>query len=503
MSGAPNELRLAWRSPGPVSSAFMASHARVQALNGPVGSGKTTTALMKAIRLGERQAPSTRLRIEMRRGVWAPVRQFKLCVVRDTYRQLWRSTLQSWFKRVPREVGEFVGAENAPARHRVTFALADGSVVDFVAEFVAIGDNSAEEVLRGYEPTAFYLNELDLLSRDVLTFARGRAGRYPDMEDGGPTWWGVLADCNAPELSSWLYQDVFTQAPEALAANGIELFRQPSGLAPNAENLANLPPGYYADQVSGAQAWYVERMVKNRPGYSRAGKPVYPEFQDHMPVAHGPLPLLVGVPLGIGLDAGLNPAAAFGQRAPNGQWRIQDELVGETGTGPMRFGDMLAQRLRERFPEVRSIYAYADPSAAYGADARGGERSWIEIVAAKTGLVIRPAPTNRLIPRLEAVRRPLTRLIDGEPGMLLSDRCPILREGFNSGYRFRKMNVQEERYDEEPDKNGFSHPHDALQYLVSGGGEDAEVRDRRETGRSVLRTAAHQHDWDPLEGVPA
>ncbi len=502
MSGAANTLRLEWAPPGRVSAAFMASSARLQVLNGPIGSGKTTTNLMKAIRLGTRQKPSMRQKIELRRGVWAPVRQFKLCVVRDTYRQLWRSTLPSWFKRVPREVGEFVGAENAPARHRVTFELPDGSVVDFLAEFVAIGDNSAEEVLRGYEPTAFYLNELDLLSRDVLTFARGRAGRYPDMEDGGPTWHGVLADCNAPELSSWLFKDIFTPAPADLAAARIELFRQPSGLAPDAENLANLPPGYYEEQVSGAAEWYVERMVKNRPGYSRAGKPVYPEFQDRLHVAGADLPVLVGVALTIGLDAGLNPAAVLGQHSPNGQWRVLDELVGETGMGPMRFGDMLAQRLRERFPGVRTIHAWADPSAAYGADTRGGEQSWIEIVRAKTGIPIRPAPTNRLIPRLEAVRKPLSRLIDGQPGFLMSPRCVILREGFNSGYRFRKMNVQEERYDDEPEKNRFSHPHDSLQYLCSGGGEDAEIRERTDRGRQALRTP-HEHEWDPFAGAAA
>lgn len=494
------ELNLTWQAPGPVTAAFMASRANVQILNGPIGSGKTTACLMKAIRQAGAQAPST-TRTERFGGRARRVRRFKLCVVRDTYRQLWGTTMQSWFKRIPREVGEFTGASNAPANHRISFALSDGTMCEFTADFLAIGEHAVEDVLRGYEPTAFYLNEADLLAKEVLTYAQGRVGRFPDMSEGGPSWSGVLLDCNAPELQSWLYQDIFTATPDELAAMGVALFRQPSGLAPEAENLANLPADYYANQVRLAPEWYIERMVKNRPGYSRAGKPVYPDFNDTRHVAGGELSPLKGLPLILGLDAGMSPAAVFGQRRPNGQWLILDEIASEPGTGPIRFAADLARRLRERFPgfDLDSIIAYADPSAQWGADTRAGEKSWIQIVAAKAAIRIRPAPTNKPIPRWEAVRLPLTRLIDGEPGLLLAPRCKVLRAGFNSDYRFRKLQGIEERYDEVADKNPASHPHDALQYLLSGGGENAEVHRRAGERR---QQAARQHRqpvaaWDP------
>lgn len=431
-------------------------------------------------------------------GKRVPVRKFRLCVVRDTYRQLWKTTLPSWWKRVPKDVGDFVGSENAPARHSVAFALPDGTMVDFQADFVAIGDNSAEDILRGYEPTAFYLNEMDLLAKEVFTYAQGRAGRFPDMSEGGPTWHGVLADCNAPELNNWVYQDWFKLSAEALAEKGMALFRQPDGLSPQAENLANLPPGYYASQVTSQPDWYVARMIRNKPGYSRAGKPCYPEFVDALHVSEHELQPVPGIMLEIGLDAGLNPAAIFGQRMPNGQRRILGELVGDQGTGPVRFGEDLARRLKLDFAGLKKIRGYADPSAAYGADAKGGEQTWIEIVSMKAGIRIDAAPTNRLIPRLEAVRAPLTRLIDGQPGLLLDPRCEKLREGFNAGYRFRKVNVGEERYADEPEKNEYSHPHDGLQYLCSAGGEDGEIRERRTQNQMLTQLTAHQHDWDPL-----
>jgi hypothetical protein len=48
----------------------------------------------------------------------------------------------------------------------------------------------------------------------------------------------------------------------------------------------------------------------------------------------------------------------------------------------------------------------------------------------------------------------------------------MVRKGFNGGYRYRKLQVSGgERYSDEPEKNKYSHPHDALQYLLLGAGE--------------------------------
>ena len=48
----------------------------------------------------------------------------------------------------------------------------------------------------------------------------------------------------------------------------------------------------------------------------------------------------------------------------------------------------------------------------------------------------------------------------------------MLRKGFAGGYHFRRVKVAgDERFHDVPDKNAYSHPHDALQYALSGGGE--------------------------------
>lgn len=495
-------INLAWNPPGPVARAFMADAAEISILNGPVGSGKTTAAIMKAVKIAQGQAPSRR-HTAYAPGTndrW-PVRRVRGCVVRDTYRQLWRSTMPSWFSRFPRSIGAFTGAENAPAAHVITFALRDRTLAELHMDFVAIGDQAVEDVLRGYEPTFFYLNELDLLAHEVFTYAIGRYGRFPPVDDGGPTWQGILADCNAPELDGWLYREVFLATPDELAARGIALHRQPGGLDAGAENLANLPGGraYYERQKANAEDWYVQRMVHNRPGFSRAGKPVYPEFNDLVHVAAADHPGVPALPLIVGLDAGGSPAAVFCQRMPAGTWLVLDELVSEPGTGPRRFGDMLARRLRARFAGFGAVDGVVDPSALYGADRTAGEKDWSEIVAAEAGIRVRPAPTNNPVARWEAVRRPLTQLIDGRPAFALNPSCRVLRAGFNAGYRFRRIAGSSARINTDAaDKTPESHPHDALQYAMSWGGEDHAIRQRRGEDRArVHALPAQSPPYDP------
>ena len=44
-----------------------------------------------------------------------------------------------------------------------------------------------------------------------------------------------------------------------------------------------------------------------------------------------------------------------------------------------------------------------------------------------------------------------------------------LAEGFRGRYQFRRVKISgsAERYHDEPDKNEYSHPHDAVQYVAT------------------------------------
>lgn len=530
MSDEPAKLDLSWTSPGPISTQFMASRADIQIINGPIGSGKTTTCFMKAIALATAQQPSTRARVRLRGETMSrPVRKFKLTLMRDDYRQLWRSTIPSWNRRFPQALGKWSGARNAPALHELTFVLGDGTAVEFIAEFVALGDNDIEEFMRGYEPTAFYLNELDLLGRPVMQHALLRAGRYPAMDEGGPSWSGVLADCNAPVIDSWLYNEIFLgatpddQDADAFDPSAIALFRLPGAMDPGAENRQNLPPNYYERQLSTISDKYlIRRMVHNQPAPSRAGKPVHEEFNDFLHVAPQDIAAVEGMPLILGFDAGLDPAMGLNQKLGNGRWNCIDELAAAHGTGAVRFAGMVNELLMDRYPgwhriptdherewgwEPRhglskpNIRAWCDPAATYGGDANSAaeaDRTWCELVSYHTGIRIEPAPTNNTTDRRAAMKRVLTLMPDGHPAFQLSPRCKMIRAGLAGQFRFRRMQLaREERYTDEVDKNQHSHVCEAEEYALLGGGELAEVHERRQRGwntRNLPRTAGNSDE---------
>ena len=66
-------------------------------------------------------------------------------------------------------------------------------------------------------------------------------------------------------------------------------------------------------------------------------------------------------------------------------------------------------------------------------------------------------------------------MVDGNAGFLIDPRCKELIKGFEGGYAYRRIQVSGERYDDRPEKNHFSHIHDALQYLMLGAGEGRQV----------------------------
>lgn len=498
-------ISINWRSPGPVAEAFLKAwprnpaEAAIFAIMGPQGAAKTSTALLKMIYLVSRQEPSPR----------DGIRRIRVCVVRTDYRRLWSTTLKTWWKWVPKETGEWIGGAGGPATHTFPLDTPNGRA-ELTIDFIAIGDLRAEDVLRGYEPTWFYLNEADLLAYEVFIYAIGRAGRYPSMDDGGPTAYGVFMDFNAPEFETWIHNKILNDWTE-----GIEFFRQPPAmidrgdgkliLNPDAENLDNLPPGYYPGQVKENPDWWVRRMILNEFGYNREGLPVFPEFNDSIHVSRRDLEPAEDLRLLIGADAGLNPAAILRQRTPNGQWRALDELVPGPGVGAKRFAAGLNQLLKERYPGIWKpdyIKGYADPSSAWGADKKGGERAWIDIVTAETGIRFRPAPTNDIMPRLESVRQTFTRNLDGHiPGNLISPRCVLLRKAYSGGYHYRRDQLHPDMDPKfVPVKNQSSHPADADQYVIMSGGEYYDVLGRKKARNAILKQTHAITDDNPRGG---
>ena len=433
---------------------MMTSDAVVRGLMGPLGSGKSVACAMELVRRASMQQPD-------KKGV----RRTRFAVIRNTVRMLKDTTIKTvhdWLP--PGLAGRWYATTNT---FMLSFPLADGTSVE--SEWMFRPLESSEDVrnLLSLELTGAWVNEYREVNPDVFINLLGRIGRYPKQGDAPPTWIGVIMDTNPPAVSTFWHKlfesDEFDGNLQAFADTFgrpvKQLFRQPSGLSDEAENKDNLPDGYYELLLaSGRDDDWLNVHVHGEYGTRRDGLPVYPQFSVRAHKAAEPLQPSAHHPLTIGVDFGLTPAAVMFQQNAIGQWLVLSELVSQN-MGIEEFAAKLKQYLRTRFPECNSYDMWCDPA--------GNQRNQVSAttpfeVLRKEGFTPRAGPSD-LDTRLGAVRRPLNRMIEGKPGMLVNPECVTLLEGFMGGYKYTTHEKSGEPRDV-PDKTFESHVHDALQH---------------------------------------
>jgi hypothetical protein len=390
------------------------------------------------------------------------------------------TTIRTWVDWMPMEYGKM--RWDAPISHRI-----QAEDLDLEVMFLALDQDQDVRKLLSLELTGGWLNEARSIPKAIVDALTGRVGRYPAMKDGGPSWRGIIADTNPPDSESWWYALAQRTDPEIqrqiealereLREMGAleesqplyEFFDQPSGLSPEAENLQNLDKGYYQRLAAGKDEDWVKVYVHGDYGFVADGKPVYPMFRDRIHVAEHPLAPIPGLEIIVGADLGLTPAGIFGQRLPDGRLVILDELCTED-CGLIRFSERAALFARNKYPDHVIGAGWFDPAGL--ARSTTDEKTAKDILEQYTGWKWRPAPTNEWDLRREAVVSGLNRLVDGNPGLLVSPTCKMIRKGFVSGYHFKFVrNTGGTQVHEKPAKNNYSHPHEALQYLALGSGE--------------------------------
>lgn len=456
-----------YQAAGPISLEFMRDRTNaVRFLHGPIGSGKTNTNFFDKLSIAAQMPKCTR-------GPYAGHRLLRHIEVRDTYQNLWGTTIKSWWSWFGPDVGLWTGGEGRKATHSLQFEAADGGLIYFEIIFQAIQDQDVDAALRGIEPTTANMGEADMQSGDVLTYLVGRVQqrRFPPArffdDPNDARYYGVVTgDMNASDPDNWVYK-VFEEDRPPLH----KLYRLPSGRGPHGENRQpnNRREDYerLAELNSHRKDW-VRRMVDGLKGFSRDGEPVYGEYDDQVHCDDdADLEPIPGLPLRLGFDQGVRgPAMVVSQWTPEGQLRVLDEYC-PGRIGPTGFARGAKILLETRYRGYRIERATGDPRGFDGGDEEHGDKSMFETVAAVMDIVIYPAETNELHPRLDGVRQLLRYRIDGrKPGILVSRRAKTIRKGFNSHYRYKKRRGQEAGTDPVPEKNEFSNPHDALQYIV-------------------------------------
>lgn len=458
-------LEVHMKPQGAVLTRYMNSRARVSFIMGPLGSGKTFQSCQKIFDFMCEQRPNA-----------DGVRKSRWVAVRNTYPDLSGTTIKDWRElfddpSAP-SLGQYKGNGSEPPTHYLDFDLDDGTTVRSELVFLALDREDHVKKLRGMQVTGFWLNEIKELTKTVVDMCDLRHGRYPSAMDGGPSWHGMIGDTNAPDDDHWYYK-----LSEEVMPDGWVFYQQPGGVVRagvtqdgriiwdpnrNAENLNNLPDGYYVKGMAGKSDDWIAVNLANEYGSVVSGKAIYPEFSERVHVAPEKLQPYKGINLVLGWDFGLTPAVIIGQVSLRGQMRILDELIAED-MGIRRFArDVVKPFLAVNYAGFE-ISSHGDPAGVQRAQTN--EKTCFQELEGQN-LFTEPARTNDFTARRESIAGYLNTMVDGKPGFLISPHCKVLITGFRGGYQYRRLLVAgDARYTEKPDKNKFSHPHDALQYL--------------------------------------
>lgn len=483
---SPGRVELTIGSDYPVLSAFMCSRARVSVIRGPLGSGKTIGCAQRLLAHMIEQEPTHETGRAERRTRWL--------AIRNTYLDLEQTTIRDFlevFQEGP--MGRMVWG--APPTFEARFRLEDGSCVIADVIFLAMDRPQDVQKLKGYQVTGAWLNELSELHKAGVDMVDLRHGRYPSDLSGGVrcTWHGMFADTNSFDTRHWLYP-LEQHPPE-----GWEFHRQPGGVLdtgetgadghkiwranPEAENLANLPDGYYTAGLAGKTDDWIHVMLANEFGFTVQGKPVHPRFVHSRHVALSVLEPDRSLPILFGCDFGRTPSGVvFQYHAAIDRYRILNEMPTQDMSAAL-FAPAFFRFLHQHYGDfLQRARGWGDPAGD-----RGGqevEATCIDICRA-AGLPMQAAPSNIAALRRAAIDNPLTRsAFDGGPSFLVSPNCEVLIAGLMGGYHYRQLQVSgaDPRYSDEPEKNFYSHTAEACEYGLLGAGE----------GRAAIRPAEPQ-----------
>tara|TARA_R110000782_G_scaffold240095_2_gene326517 strand:+ start:147 stop:1703 length:1557 start_codon:yes stop_codon:yes gene_type:complete len=494
-------------SKSPVVYEFLQSNAFVRGLMGPVGSGKSYACAAEVMMRAVKQRPSPR----------DGIRYTRFVIVRNSYPELKTTTIKTWQELFPENTfGPML--YTPPITHHIRLpSRGDAAGIDCEVIFLALDQPKDVRKLLSLELTGAWVNEARELPKAVIDGLTHRVGRYPTKKDGGPTWHGVWQDTNPMDDDHWWFK--LSEKEKITGKYGWDFFKQPGGvvevepenlpenpeandhifaggrwwkLNSKAENVANLPAGYYSQMLGGKNLDWIRCYAEGKYTYVQEGRPVWPEYNDQM-MSSSDVEYDPTQPLQIGLDFGLTPAAAIGQRLANGRWIVLHEIVTED-MGLERFGTQLLAEINARYPKAE-ILVWGDPA--------GMQRDAIYEVTAfdylrTLGLRAQPTASNNFKVRREGAAAPMQRLIAGKPGLLIHTSCKMIRKSLAGGYHFKRIAVGagHERFKDSPNKNEHSHIGDAFGYLMLGGGEHKRMTKSGLSANTLISQTVVNTDFD-------
>ena len=347
---------------------------------------------------------------------------------------------------------------------------------DVKSEWLLIPLEDAEDQRRllSMQLTGAWMSECIEMDVSIVSPLAGRCGRYPAANQGGASWFGIIADTNMPSEGSDWHKFMALDTPPDW-----QIFIQPSGLSDEAENLEWLTQTpetlkfpvddprrkaqgrtYYERFIRSNSVDWCKRYVHAEYGDDPSGSAVFREsFKINFHVIDEVDPIS-GYPLIVGLDFGRDPCAVITQLDHRGRLLVLEEIMAEDIGLELQLNRAIKPQLMQERYFGKSIIVVGDPAGMQRSTMY--EETSFDLVK-RAGFSAYPAPTNDVDKRINAVESFLLAQRDGGPAMLIDrERCPTIVRALAGGYRYAKTRAGVRK--PKPDKNKYSHVADALQY---------------------------------------
>lgn len=460
--------------PSKTLAKFHADRSFVRGVMGPYGSGKSVGMCMEALSIAREQEPDT--------TGW---RKTRGAIIRNSYGELRSTTQATWTDWFPTETFGPIRRGSGPDIHVVTLPK---EKIRIEVLFLAMDRPDDAAKVLSLELTWAWINEAREMAWKVIEAVMGRVGRYPKKERdahggllfNGATWSGIFMDTNPPSSRSWWFRKFETERPR-----NWQIFKQPSGLSEDAENIENLPENYYKNMMTGMDELAIRCHIHGEYSFLKSGSPVYTQFKYSLHVASEPITPYPRQTILVGIDVGRSPGVVFAQHNMLGGLMVLSEITA-TDTAADTLTGLIKNHLNRHYPGFKVEY-HCDPAFTQGSQAKQHET--VATILWNAGIHARGTQTNSLAVRIEAVRQLLHKLdAAGEPLLMIDPQCEALIEAMAGGYHFKEEVLPGDRIIEEPVKDAHSHIADALQYLVLGAGFDPRVpEDGTDTGPTPVR----------------
>lgn len=393
------------------------------------------------------------------------VRYSRCLVVRNTYQMLKSTTIPSFKTMLGNLMSFRLGG--FPLMGHARFDLNDGTKVHLDVEFVAVDSEQAQNKLLGAEPTFAFVDEISEIPEHLIYAIDRRLGRYPSGRFGKASWVGMWCATNGPLKNHWLYDwymgkkdKEFGVISQNIGRPYMEIFKQPPALLeqpdgtwlPNAaaENIENLPNGYgYYYAQLGAEREKINAYVLGDFSDLRVGKVVFPEFNEErhvIPEFNVP----AGAPLYLSFDFGRTPVCLVSTMTAGGRVIVVDEIMGEDMSIDTLIVEHVKPVLRTQFPHNMVAGATADPAGLV--EAQSVDVSPYDVLL-KHGIPVEHPGTNKLQPRLEAVKQYLTKLDrSGNPMLQVTKNCKYLIAAMKYNYVYESVRGRNGVFKDTPTK---------------------------------------------------